>query len=365
MILMPLFFQATFPFVSSPFLHLFWRLKQILASWVSLCVTSLWRMISSKVAPKGAITVVSSEDVDHDAASPVLLAGRTLAFAAPLLVETDWKMTPVRSKTVKEKNRVKFGGKWEKCHQSHCCLELPYKNLCKLLYTFRPWTDFMVKCLVTLAQETDEKGAAEPSNPLGFRCWIFFTGAWVVWNGFGFRQGGKKLEGLATWKILEFSSSRTVDSQLLLNSAEWRDGDGIGRWDCRREGYHVALIFLWKDQGLCFRDGMVAWIVKCDTKKGNPAAHMGECKVMDTRGVKFKTVQGQRFNMESANQSINRARASGFQRLDSVRKWAPGSPKRRHSLRVGWGCRWFSTPRYYRIRYLSNYSFIYTFAHII
>ena len=210
MILMPLFFQATFPFVSSPFLHLFWRLKQILASWVSLCVTSLWRMISSKVAPKGAITVVSSEDVDHDAASPVLVAGRTLAFAAPLLVETDWKMTPVRSKTVKEKNRVKFGGKWEKCHQSHCCLELPYKNLCKLLYTFRPWTDFMVKCLVTLAQETDEKGAAEPSNPLGFRCWIFFTGAWVVWNGFGFRQGGKKLEGLATWKILEFSSSRTV-----------------------------------------------------------------------------------------------------------------------------------------------------------
>ena len=46
-------------------------------------------MISSKVAPKGAITVVSSEDVDHDAALPVLVAGRTLAFAAPLLVETD------------------------------------------------------------------------------------------------------------------------------------------------------------------------------------------------------------------------------------------------------------------------------------
>ena len=48
-------------------------------------------MISSKVAPKGAITVVSSEDVDHDAASvmPVSVAGRTLAFAAPLLVETD------------------------------------------------------------------------------------------------------------------------------------------------------------------------------------------------------------------------------------------------------------------------------------
>lgn len=189
----------------------------------------------------------------------------------------------------------------------------------------------------------------------------------MVWNGFGFRQGGKKLEGLATWKILEFSSSRTVTCSYF--STPLSEEMVMGLDDGIAEEKDIMLHWFFcertKGQGLCFRDGMVAWIVKCDTKKGDPAAHMGECKVMDTRGLKFKTVQGQRFNMESANQSINRARASGFQRLDSVRKWAPGSPKRRHSLRVGWGCRWFSTPRYYRIRYLSNYSFIYTFAHII
>lgn len=118
-----------------------------------------------------------------------------------------------------------------------------------------------------------------------------------------------------TWYLKDFGMFILAysDSQLLLNSAEWRDGDGIGRWDCRREGYHVALIFLWKDQGLCFRDGDGCLDRQMWYEKRRPSGtQICECKVMDTRGFKFKTVQGQRFNMESAkiNQSTEPGRAA-------------------------------------------------------
>ena len=101
-----------------------------------------------------------------------------------------------------------------------------------------------------------KRGQLEPSNPLGFRCWIFYTEAWVVWNGFGFRQGGKKLEGLDTWKILEFSSSRTVTRSY--SSTPLSEEMVMGLDDGIAEEKDIMLrcfFFLWKDQGLCFRDG--------------------------------------------------------------------------------------------------------------
>ena len=64
------------------------RLKQILASWVALCVTSLWRMAASKVAPKGPVSVVDSEDLgnDGDDGTVVTVAGMPLTFAKPLIL---------------------------------------------------------------------------------------------------------------------------------------------------------------------------------------------------------------------------------------------------------------------------------------
>ena len=65
------------------------RLKQILASWVGLCVTSLWRMAASKVAPKGPVSVVDSEDLSDDLSEleVVVVAGMPLSFAKPLILE--------------------------------------------------------------------------------------------------------------------------------------------------------------------------------------------------------------------------------------------------------------------------------------
>eukprot|EP00435_Cladocopium_sp_Y103_P041690 s3508_g11.t1 len=63
------------------------ELKQILASWVGLCVTSLWRMAASKVAPKGAVSVVDSEDSEVDHGDVVMaVAGTPLTFAKPLIL---------------------------------------------------------------------------------------------------------------------------------------------------------------------------------------------------------------------------------------------------------------------------------------
>ena len=84
-----------FPWVSCDFRRFsqrFLRLKQILASWVGLCVTSLWRMAASKVAPKGPVSVVDSEDHGHDGddgdvvLSVVSVAGTPLTFAKPLIL---------------------------------------------------------------------------------------------------------------------------------------------------------------------------------------------------------------------------------------------------------------------------------------
>ena len=62
-----------------------------MASWVALCVTSLWRMAASKVAPKGPVSVVDSEDLSGDDGDDgdvtvVTVAGTPLTFAKPLIL---------------------------------------------------------------------------------------------------------------------------------------------------------------------------------------------------------------------------------------------------------------------------------------
>ncbi|CAK9033004.1 unnamed protein product [Durusdinium trenchii] len=59
-------------------------LKPLLASWISSCLVSIWRMASAQVAPKGPVCLIAARESEPKAeGTPVDVAGRMLSFAGP------------------------------------------------------------------------------------------------------------------------------------------------------------------------------------------------------------------------------------------------------------------------------------------
>ena len=60
-------------------------LKQVLASWLGVCVKSIWRMASSGMIPKGGVCLVRAH---HENASETLVLGsRQLSVSGPVIIQ--------------------------------------------------------------------------------------------------------------------------------------------------------------------------------------------------------------------------------------------------------------------------------------